>query len=345
MVSEGSETLLKPTWWFQRGLKLTVFLKKRLRNGSMIRFESYGGSKLDEIGPDDLFCYTRPLQGHPAASSDGFRGVSEGSETRLFLKKAPKWLYDSFWIIRQLEIGWNRPRRPVLLHTAPQAIPRRPVMVSKGFQRGLKLSLCFKRRLRNGCMIRFKSYGGSNLDEIGPDDLLCYIRPLQGYPEASSDGFRGVSQGSETAWFQRGFRTVWNRVVSEGFQRGLKPCDFRGVSEGSETAWFQRGFKGVWNRVVSEGFQRGLKPCGFRGVSEGFETVWFQRGFRGVWNRVVSEGFPRGLKPFGLEGFQRGLKPFGFRGVSEGSETVWVQRGFRGVWNRVVSEGSENFLF
>ena len=58
-------------------------------------------------------------------------------------------------------------------------------------------------------------------------------------------------------------------MVSEGFQRGLKPCGFRGVSEGSETVWFQKGF-------------RGLKPCGFRGVSEGSETVWFQRGFRGV---------------------------------------------------------------
>ena len=54
-------------------------------------------------------------------------------------------------------------------------------------------------------------------------------------------------------------------MVSEGFQRGLKPCGFRGVS-----------------RVVSERFQRGLKPSGFRGVSEGSETVWFQRGFRGV---------------------------------------------------------------
>ena len=50
-------------------------------------------------------------------------------------------------------------------------------------------------------------------------------------------------------------------MVSERFQRGLKPRGFRGVSEGSETA-------------VSEGFQRGLKPCGFRGVSKGSETVW-----------------------------------------------------------------------
>ena len=58
---------------------------------------------------------THGLQGHPEASSDGFRGVSEGSET----------------------------------------------------------PLCFKRRLRNGCMIRFESYGGSKLDEIGPDDLFC----------------------------------------------------------------------------------------------------------------------------------------------------------------------------
>ena len=76
--------------WFQRGLKLTFFFKKRLRNGSMIRFESYGGSKLDEIGPDELFCYIRPLQGHPEASSDGFRGVSEGSETIPFFKKKSK---------------------------------------------------------------------------------------------------------------------------------------------------------------------------------------------------------------------------------------------------------------
>ena len=57
-------------------------------------------------------------------------------------------------------------------------------------------------------MMCFESYGGSKLDEIGPDDLFCYIRPVQGYPEASSDGFRGVSEGSETVWFQSGFRVV-----------------------------------------------------------------------------------------------------------------------------------------
>ena len=57
-------------------------------------------------------------------------------------------------------------------------------------------------------MIRFESYGGSKLDEIGPDNLFCYIRLLQGHPEASSDGFRGVSEGSETVWFQRGLRGV-----------------------------------------------------------------------------------------------------------------------------------------
>ena len=94
-------------------------------------------------GPDDLFCYIRLLQGHPEASSHGFRGVSEG-----------------------------------------------------------------KRRFRDVCMIRFESYGGSKLDEIGPDDVFCYIRLFQGHPEASSDGFRGVSEGSETVWFQRGFRVV-----------------------------------------------------------------------------------------------------------------------------------------
>ena len=44
-------------------------------------------------------------------------------------------------------------------------------------------------------------------------------------------------------------------MVSDRFQRGLKPSGFRGL--------------------VSEGFQRGMKPCGFRGVSEGSETFLF----------------------------------------------------------------------
>ena len=42
-------------------------------------------------------------------------------------------------------------------------------------------------------------------------------------------------------------------MVSEWFQRGLKPRGFRGVSEG-------------------------LKPCGFRGVSEGSETMKISLG-------------------------------------------------------------------
>ena len=83
-------------------------------------------------------------------------------------------------------------------------------------------------------------------------------------------------------------------------QSGLKPCGFRGVSEWSETVWFQRGFRVVWNCVVLEGFQSGLKPCGFRKVLEWSKTVWFQRGFRVVWNRVVSERFQTGLKPCGF---------------------------------------------
>ena len=57
-------------------------------------------------------------------------------------------------------------------------------------------------------MIRFEAYGVSKVDEIGPDDLFCYIRVLQGHPEASSDGIRGVSEGSETVWFWRDFRGV-----------------------------------------------------------------------------------------------------------------------------------------
>ena len=42
------------------------------------------------------------------------------------------------------------------------------MIVSEGFQRGLKpfFFFFFERRLRNVCMIRFESYGGSKLDEI-----------------------------------------------------------------------------------------------------------------------------------------------------------------------------------
>ena len=52
-------------------------------------------------------------------------------------------------------------------------------------------------------MMCFELYGGSKLDKIGPDNLFCYIRPVQGYPEASSDGFTRVLEGSKTVWFQR----------------------------------------------------------------------------------------------------------------------------------------------
>ena len=99
--------------------------------------------------------------------------------------------------------------------------------------------LFWKRKLRNGRMIRFESYGGWKLPQIGPDDLFFYTRPLQGHPEPSSDGFRGVSEWFQG--FQSGFKGVWNRVVLEWFQRVWN----RVVSE-----WFQR----VWNRVVSEWF-------------------------------------------------------------------------------------------
>ena len=54
--------------WFQTTLKLTFFLKESSS-------ESYGGWKLLQICPDDLFFYIRTLQGHPEASSVGFRGV------------------------------------------------------------------------------------------------------------------------------------------------------------------------------------------------------------------------------------------------------------------------------
>ena len=71
-------------------LVLLLSKGKRFRNGRMIRFETYGGSKLDEIGPDDLLCYIRPFQSHREASSDGFRGVSEGSEAVPFLEEGSK---------------------------------------------------------------------------------------------------------------------------------------------------------------------------------------------------------------------------------------------------------------
>ena len=63
-------------------------------------------------------------------------------------------------------------------------------------------------------MIRFKSYGGWKLPQIGPDDLFFYIRSLQGHPEASSLGFRGVWNQSEThlmvlEWFQRGLKLIF----------------------------------------------------------------------------------------------------------------------------------------
>ena len=57
-------------------------------------------------------------------------------------------------------------------------------------------------------MICFESYGGSKLDEIASDNLFCYIRLLQGHSKASSNTFRKVLEGSETVWFQRGFRGV-----------------------------------------------------------------------------------------------------------------------------------------
>ena len=123
-----------------------------------------------------------------------------------------------------------------------------------------------------------------------------------------------VLEGSETMWFQRGFRRVWNRVVSTGF-------------------------RGVWNHVVSEEFQRGLKPCGFRGVSEGSETVWFERGLKDslfykkapkclydlfwiIWRLKIGWNRSRPLVLYMrlLQGHPEASSD-GLRGVSEGSET------------------------
>ena len=75
------------------------------------------------------------------------------------------------------------------------------------------------------------------------------------------------------------------KVVSEGFQSGLKPCGFRGVSEWSETVWFQRGFRVFKTagsiRGVSLGFEmvfKGLEEL----VSEGFQTFFFSDGFQRI---------------------------------------------------------------
>ena len=85
-VSEGSETV-RGFRGVSEGSETIPFFKKRFQNGFMIHLESYGGSKLDDIGSEELFCYIWLLQGHSEASSDGFRGGSEGSETFLFLSK------------------------------------------------------------------------------------------------------------------------------------------------------------------------------------------------------------------------------------------------------------------
>ena len=44
---------------------------------------------------------------------------------------------------------------------------------------------------------------------------------------------------------KRPVMVLGSETVSERFQNGLKPCGFREVSEGSETVWFQRGFREV----------------------------------------------------------------------------------------------------
>ena len=59
-VLEGSET---------KGLQMAAMC-----------FEFYCGSKLDEIGSNNLFCCIRPVQGYSKASSNGFRGDLKGSK-------------------------------------------------------------------------------------------------------------------------------------------------------------------------------------------------------------------------------------------------------------------------
>ena len=112
------------------------------------------GSKLDEIGPDDLFCYMRLR--HPEASSDGFRGVSEGFQRglkpSLFLKEGSE-MCVCFVLNHMAARNWMKsvPTTCFATYGFFKAIPRRPVMVSEGFQRGLKGSVAsegFQRGLK-----------------------------------------------------------------------------------------------------------------------------------------------------------------------------------------------------
>ena len=78
-----------------------------------------------------------------------------------------------------------------------------------------------------------------------------------------------------------GFRVVLEglkkTVVSEAFQRDLKPCGFRVVSEDLKP----RGFRGVLE---------GSEMCGFRGVLKGSKNrPWFQREFRLILKNPIGE--------------------------------------------------------
>ena len=70
--------------------------------------------------------------------------------------------------------------------TKGKAVPMCPEMVLEGFQRGLKPTFWFQRGfrgLRNVCMIRLNHMAARN-----------WMKSI----EASSDGFKAISEGSET---------------------------------------------------------------------------------------------------------------------------------------------------
>ena len=126
--------------------------------------------------------------GFSEASSDGFRGVSEGSETLPFLKRRLR----NVCMIRFESYGGFR-----------------------GVSEGSETFLFLKRKFRNVCMIRFESYGGSKLDESGPDDPR---RPVM-----VSEGFQ---RGFQIAGFRFQGLQPFQRV-SARFQRGFTVRGFR----------------------------------------------------------------------------------------------------------------------
>ena len=191
-------------WWFQRGFRGVwnrVVLGEGFQRSETVRFQKGFRGVWNRVVSERFQRGLKPC---------GFRGVSERVwNPPFFKKKAPKCLYDSFWIIWCLKIGWNRSRRLVLLHTASPRPSRRPVMVSEGFQRGLKPSLFQKKAPKS----LYDSFWIIWRLEIVKFCRWNPWRPVLLHT-ASARPSRGVPR-----WFQRVSKRF--QRVSEGFQRGF----------------------------------------------------------------------------------------------------------------------------